>query len=477
MKRQVQSPAEIASIQPSFSTGSCSYRRQRCDCHRSLLCPPCLCFLLFSLAVPRAPLHHTTKHHVMDGDDRTRVCDPRAPSGSHYSYHSHNGPYSEATHEPPHSSMASSFARDSSFAAVPWQHLHHLPRPSSPAHIRHSTISSVAHTPHSRVSSAGHYGPHADETPYAMLAAVIGRASARDLRTVIGKERTERRMIVENERPPNIQTRRRSKVIFPTDHGRSTSETSFKLLMFDRRTLTTVPIPPPPVDHILDPPKDGDFFSSSMPPPEKVGWYNSIPRSSSAPSVPHLARERRGSNASLISAASADTHLSAQRTVPNARQPHDHDASHIIRYNPFDPLVSSPESATFGHYPPTPQTHQATLGIRQSEPHGRYNTFELMAHDSAGVTSYLDPDLTATFHKRMAESSSSRKSDGDARVMSLSTKMGVSSGNAWVGGSRRKDVFSESEWTFEKPILKAMGEAVRDKVGMIKEVDHYHVAE
>lgn len=413
----------------------------------------------------------------MDGDDRTRVCDPRTPSGSHYSYHSHNGSYSEATHEPSHSSVASSFAKDSSFAAVFGQHLHHLPHPSSPAHIRHSTISLVAHTPQS-VSSAGHYGPHADETPYAMLAAVIGRASAHDLRTVIGKKSAERYMTVENERPPNIQTRRRCKVTFSTDHGRSTSETPFKLLTFDRRTLTTVPIPPPPVDHILDRPKDGDFFSNSMPPPEKVGWYNSIPRSSSAPSVPHLARERRGSNASsLISAASADTHLSAQRTFPNARHPHDHDAPHIIRYSPFDPLVSSPESATFGHYPPTPQTHHATLGIRQSESHGRYSTFELMAHDSAGLTSYLDPDLSATFHKRMAESSSSRKSDGDARVMSLSTKMGVSSGTAWVGGSRRKEVFSESEWTFEKPILKAMGEAVRDKVGMIKEVDHYHVAE
>lgn len=118
------------------------------------------------------------------------------------------------------------------------------------------------------------------------------------------------------------------------------------------------------------------------------------------------------------------------------------------------------------------------LDIRQSEPHGRYNTFELMAHDSAGVTSYLDPDLSATFRKRMAESTSFRKNDGDARAMGLDTNLGVCSDNAWVGGIRTgKEGFSESDWTFEKPILKAMGDAVRGKIEMINQVDHYHVAE
>lgn len=327
------------------------------------------------------------------------------------------------------------------------------------------------------MSSAGHYGTHADEIAYAMLAVVIGRASASDLRTVIGKKRTRCGMIVQNERRPNIQTRRSSSVAsVKRPHGSPTSQTSFKLLTLDPRTLPTLPIPLPPVDHILDPPKDGDFFSSFIP-PEKSGWYDSIPRSSSAPSVPFLALERRGSNASLTSAMSVDTHLVAQKTFRNASQPHDHDAPRIIRYNPLEPLISSPETATFDHRAATPQMHQAMLDVRQSEPHGRYNTFELMAHDSAGVTSYLDPDLSATFRKRMAESSSSRNNDRDARVMGPDT-MGVSSDNAWVGESRRgKEVFSESEWTFEEPILKAMGDAVRGKIEMIKEVDHYHVAE
>ncbi|OXG24081.1 hypothetical protein C361_02630 [Cryptococcus neoformans Tu259-1] len=415
----------------------------------------------------------------MDGDYGTGVPNARASSGSHYSDDSHNRSYTEATDDAAHSSAASSSAKNQSLTAVPGHHPHHPPHSSFPTHIRHHTISSIARVPLSKVSSAGHYGLHADETAYAMLVAVIGRASASDLRTVIGKKRADCGMIVESERRPNIQTRRSSRVTSPIrPHGSLTSETSLKPLTLDRRILTTPPIPPPPVDHILDPLKDGDFFSSSIS-PEKSGWYDSIPRSSSAPSVPFLALERRGSNASFTSAMSADTHLVPRKAFSKASQPRDHDAPRIIQYNnPFDPLTSSPETATFDHHTATPQTHQEMLDIRQSEPHGRYNTFELMAHDSAGVTSYLDPDLSATFRKRMAESTSFRKNDGDARAMGLDTNLGVCSDNAWVGGIRTgKEGFSESDWTFEKPILKAMGDAVRGKIEMINQVDHYHVAE
>ncbi|WVN90368.1 uncharacterized protein L203_105604 [Cryptococcus depauperatus CBS 7841] len=313
----------------------------------------------------------------------------------------------------------------------------------------------------------------ADEAPYRMLKRVIGRASASGLKVVV--EKVEGGRVLERERQrgqrPNIQLRRSNKQV-PRESSLNgagpASPYGFKPLSFDSRILSGPPLPPPPVDHICDPQKHVEFFADFASPACRTDEFESIPRSSSAPSVPLLASERRGSDASMgsiLSTMSADT--------PGLKPLTHHPASSLseslaIGHGQSDPLAASPQTASFVN----PQSVSFPHPLGES----RIDSADQSSRDPADLSPYLPPEMSATLRRRMLEGSTSR---GGEDLAGLGYKVGMTGNNGrWTGNrSKKKETLVEAEWSFETPILKVMGEAVMGKVGLIDPVANYNLVE
>ncbi|WVQ83516.1 hypothetical protein IAT38_005657 [Cryptococcus sp. DSM 104549] len=537
-----------------------------------------------------------------------------------------------STHPHPHTphqhtaggfhASALSYGRYQSLSAA-IGHPSHTPAPASsdhagaPRRVGSTPLSAstrgghAAHAAHrARASSGGHDRHYmrcspdcqAAEAPYGLLTAIIGKASAGNLRGVVprrvgpGEVAVERgrtgakgagtgeevQVDGEDKKPgeddrsslglgvpdgprPNIQSRRsskRSSSLIPSTpppdpsasaHSPAGALPPLRTLTFDRRMLQSTP-PLPPVDHIRDPPIAGDFFANFIPPhtltsgqagPSAggsgfgMGWsmgygsstnpapgpaatssaildpstesesekewnFSDLQRSSSAPSVPHLAMtaDHRGSDASATSAMSADEpavsglmryapggaaevgEAGLSRSTPHARG---HAHAHAM---PARPAVGEP---------PTGSSPQAEAGLGVSTGAG----FSASACSSAGptfgfsfdsilsnpndFTNYLDPDMSATLRRRMQEGSRGVSvgvgigaGGGEVGVGGAGTSAGrgvVKRGGTAGAGGRGKEVLSEAEWSFDVPLLRAMGEAVRGRIGLVQPAEHYHLVE
>ncbi|ODO04847.1 hypothetical protein I350_05457 [Cryptococcus amylolentus CBS 6273] len=340
-----------------------------------------------------------------------------------------------------------------------------------------------------------------------MLTVAIGRASSLGLRDVLRQAAANRKALGKNrfETRPNLQLRRSSKSGGDLLERQDNLPSPFKPLTFDSHALLTTP-PLPPVDHIRHPPRDGDFFAGFAPPTESLGEDfrpDGIPRSSSAPSVPLLAMERRKSDASEPSALPGDN-----SAVSGARPSsyHHNDDSFNNRggviFDGSEPreFTSSPRSSSSvqSQHQTIAASRRATVKARnlsdQIHTTPRHHRLHQVIPDASDLSSYLGPELSAALQKRMMESGSSSLSGaggsgGEARLKGLSDKVSprleleVTSGG--LGGSsialgsrgKQKEHVTESEWSFEVPILEVMSQAIKGKMELLEVKEHYHLAE
>ncbi|ODN76966.1 hypothetical protein L202_05529 [Cryptococcus amylolentus CBS 6039] len=363
-------------------------------------------------------------------------------------------------------------------------------------------LPSSSHAHHRR-----HRDDHFEEIPYHMLTVAIGRASSLGLRDVLRQAAANRKALGKNrfETRPNLQLRRSSKSGGDLLERQDNLPSPFKPLTFDSHALLTTP-PLPPVDHIRHPPRDGDFFAGFAPPTESLGEDfrpDGIPRSSSAPSVPLLAMERRKSDASEPSALPGDN-----SAVSGARPSsyHHNDDSFNNRggviFDGSEPreFTSSPRSSSSvqSQHQTIAASRRATVKARnlsdQIHTTPRHHRLHQVIPDASDLSSYLGPELSAALQKRMMESGSSSLSGaggsgGEARLKGLSDKVSprleleVTSGG--LGGSsialgsrgKQKEHVTESEWSFEVPILEVMSQAIKGKMELLEVKEHYHLAE
>ncbi|WVQ74382.1 hypothetical protein IAR50_003983 [Cryptococcus sp. DSM 104548] len=324
-----------------------------------------------------------------------------------------------------------------------------------------------------------------------MLTVVIGRASSLGLRQVLIYETADRKASGKSRHctRASLQLRRSSKA--GDNFERKGMPSGYKPLSFDSRSLLITP-PLPPVDHIQDPPRDGDFFAGFVPPSGRSGEdnkYDGIPRSSSAPHVPLLAMERRNSDNIL----SADNPSAAASIRPSSY--HHNSASEPPTFD------TSPESSSFvqNQHQAMPVSRRATtIKARNlsdnAQPSPHHHTLHQGMPDATELASYLGPDLSAALQNRLLESGGSSISGagivgGEARLRGLSDKVSSTPGLEAMGsglrssslavGSRgkRKENMTEWEWSFEVPVLGMMAQAVKRKLETLEVKEHYNLAE
>ncbi|WVF66727.1 hypothetical protein IAT40_001469 [Kwoniella sp. CBS 6097] len=317
----------------------------------------------------------------------------------------------------------------------------------------------------------------AAEAPYHFLSTVIGRASINDFhKTTVRaiKRKAPRDEDIEmDEQPavrPNIQTRR-SRARTSSIQGPVTppfqepvAQNELKPLAFDRKWMMSTP-PLPPVDHMRDPPRGGDFFADYSQPNINVTsnavlfhgtepiFDFDIPRSSSAPAVPLVGTRDRGfSDASAGSTASID--VPTMQAYP--RYPMDGNAPRMVEANMALPYVTSPERLPTTRATEAPGAGRfANFTGRRLDPGEKLHSIGQLVGDPNELTMYLGEDLAATLRQRMQPDPS-----GTEKV-----------------AKRKEEVLNEAEWSFDIPLHKALGESVRGWLTGIPDQESYHIAE
>ncbi|WVR09765.1 hypothetical protein IAU60_006841 [Kwoniella sp. DSM 27419] len=328
----------------------------------------------------------------------------------------------------------------------------------------------------------------ATDVPYHMLSTVIGRASVNSLRTTLVK--AEKRKIppgasgaaqdndIEMQDAdahrsqavrPNIQTRR-SKV---RSYDRELALQTPPPLYFDRKWLESAsPLPPVELNH-RDVPVGGDFFGGTLGEHGSEGMAGTgaipssggelgldvdMPRSSSAPAVPLLAESHvRGLSES--SAGSTDTDalgidqriglgvINPSAGIQYGSSAHQQD---VLHQRSTQGLLGSAASRFSSFRLPDGSARRHEPGSR---PHSM--AFDQLVGDPTQLSSYLGDELAATLRQRLTPDL-----DGDAPI------------------HKRKDqVLTETEWSFDAPLSKWLGEIVGRWVAMIPDRVHYNLVE
>ncbi|WVW79698.1 hypothetical protein I302_101668 [Kwoniella bestiolae CBS 10118] len=437
--------------------------------------------------------------HPHQGYQHNRPSSPLGLGSNPFSVggvHSHNHGHGQSSNRYP--SITAAFGGQGSFSAssTPSQsHFpHHPAAPHSPPydHAGPSTLrryASQVHRSHGnhrqRAASGGHdsnlrCAPDctAAEAPYHLLSTVIGRASVNDIRRTTSKPIKRKAPTDEDiemeEEPvphtarPNIQTRR-SRTRTSSYHDPISpllNDPILKPLTFDRKLLQSTP-PLPPVDHLRDPPLEGDFFANY----HKSGLGShmtsnavllhgvepelefDLPRSSSAPAIPLLAQRDRGlSDASAASAVSADAlaHSIITTQFPMDEKPHE---SALPSY------TTSPQTISTAHHssglPPPTSRFSTFSGARRLDLGEKLGSIGQIVGDANELTSYLGEDLAAALKQRLQPEQSEM-------VKEI---------------KRKEEVLSEAEWSFDVPLSKALGDVVRGWVKGVEDKEHFQVVE
>ncbi|WWC87563.1 uncharacterized protein L201_002453 [Kwoniella dendrophila CBS 6074] len=437
---------------------------------------------------PPLPHHHPRPASPLGSGSTSQF----AVGGSHS--HSHVLPHGNpSTRYPP---MTATFGQ-SSFASSSTSSISHFPNhsiaPHSPPydHAGPSTLRRFASQHRSNASSRQRVpsGSHdknsrcspecsAADAPYQLLSTVIGRASVNEFRKTIARPskrkatndediEMEEEAISTNLIRPNIQTRR-SRTRTPTLQGPISPPSNnplMKPLAFDRKLLQSTP-PLPPVDHLRDPPFEGDFFANY----HKSGSATSnaillqgivpefefgLPRSSSAPSVPLLSQRDRGlSDASADPTGSADVlgrQIGGFTQLPTEKPLH--------RHEPGLPLVTSPQaipSKLPGNGLAPISSRFSTFGVaRRLDSGEKLGSIGQIVGDPTELTSYLGEDLAATLK---------------ARLQPEQTEMVKEI-------KRKEEVLSEAQWSFDVPLSKVLGDTVRNWMNDVEDQEQYQIVE
>ncbi|KAK6906901.1 hypothetical protein I203_100890 [Kwoniella mangroviensis CBS 8507] len=449
--------------------------------------------------------------HRHQGYQYNRPSSPLKVGSSHFPVggshsHTHVNPHGHSSNRYP--PITAAFGSQVSFSASSTPAQSHFPHqavaPHSPPYDhagpsnlrRYASQVHRSHVSHrQRAPSGGHdvnlrCSPDctAAEAPYHLLSTVIGRASVNDIRRTTSKpvkrkapndEDIEMEEDARTTNPngivndltarPNIQTRRsRTRTSSYLGPSSPFSSDSFaKPLTFDRKLLQSTP-PLPPVDHLRDPPLEGDFFANY----HKSGLgarmtSNAVllhgvelelefdlPRSSSAPAIPLLAQRDRGlSDASAASAISADVlgvHSKITTQFPRDEKPHE---SILPSY------VSSPKTISTANHshglPPTTSRFSTFSGARRLDLGEKLGSLGQIVGDANELTSYLGEDLAAALKQRLQPEQSEM-------VKEI---------------KRKEEVLSEAEWSFDVPLAKALGDVVRGWVKGVEDKEHLQVVE
>nr|XP_018264341.1 uncharacterized protein I303_02507 [Kwoniella dejecticola CBS 10117]OBR86499.1 hypothetical protein I303_02507 [Kwoniella dejecticola CBS 10117] len=438
---------------------------------------------------PHSPLHHQRPSSPFNSGS--------VPSVSHFPVggpHSHNhvSSYASSSHRfPPFAAAAGGQGAFSASSTPSQSHFpNHFVAPHSPPydHAGPSTLRRYASQGHrsqwklrQRATSGSHdsnlrCSPDctAAEVPYHLLDTVIGRASVSDLRRITTKPIKRKAAddediemeeeLTPSATRPNIQTRRsRTRTSFqgPGPVTPVFGNSFAKPLAFDRKLLQSTP-PLPPVDHLRDPPLEGDFFANYLKSGLGIHMTSNailahgiepelpfdLPRSSSAPAVPLLAqRDRDLSDASADSAISAD----ALGTHHFAHQEKSHDT--------ISPVVASPQHLPVANHgiglPPVSSRFSSFSSARRLDLGEKVGSIGQIVGDASELTSYLGEDLAAALKQRLQPEQSEM-------VKEI---------------KRKEEVLSEAEWSFDVPLNKVFGDVVRDWIKGVEDKEHLQVVE